>query len=344
MEHNIALTQYSKGAGCGCKISPEVLRQVIGGGDDLPNDVRLLVGHETADDAAVVRMNDTQAVISTVDFFMPIVDDAFEFGRIAAANALSDVYAMGGTPLTAVAVLGWPVEKLPASLAARVTEGGRFMCRMAGIQLAGGHSVDSPEPFFGLAVTGLVNIACIKRNSTAREGDVLFLTKPLGTGIVTTAAKRGLCKQEDLELAISYMCTLNKVGEELGRMEEVHAITDVTGFGLLGHLVEMCEGSGTQAELNYSAIPKFPFLKGYLDQFIYPDSTTRNYSAYASKVNELSTEPFFVLCDPQTSGGLLVSVSAEAAQSVGSLLAAHGLFHAPIGKMVSGQEKLIHVK
>lgn len=344
MEERIALTQYSKGAGCGCKISPEVLRQVIGEGDGLPSDPRLLVGYDTADDAAVVQLNESQAVISTVDFFMPIVDDAFEFGRIAAANALSDVYAMGGTPLTAVAILGWPVEKLPASLAARVTEGGRYMCRMAGIQLSGGHSVDSPEPFFGLAVTGLVNLQSIKRNSTAREGDVLFLTKPLGSGIITTAAKRGCCRAEDLELAISYMCTLNKVGEELGRMEHVNALTDITGFGLLGHLVEMCEGSGTRAEIMFSAVPKFPFLKSYLDQFIYPDSTTRNYSAYASKVNELSSEQLFVLCDPQTSGGLLISVAPEAAQSVSSLLAAHGLFHSPIGTMKQVQERMIHVK
>ena len=251
----IRLTQYSHGAGCGCKIAPAVLDQMLHTTVPQPHHDQLLVGNSSRDDAAVYDLGGGQALISTTDFFMPIVDDAYDFGRIASANAISDVYAMGGRPVLAIAVLGWPVDKLPPEVARRVLEGSRSICQEAGIPLAGGHSIDSPEPIFGLAVTGLVAIENLKRNDTATAGCELYLTKPLGVGMLTTAQKKGLLRPEDADLAPQSMMQLNKIGEELGRLPAVRAMTDVTGFGLLGHLAEVAEGSGLTAEVDFSKVP-----------------------------------------------------------------------------------------
>jgi selenide,water dikinase len=321
----IRLTQYSHGAGCGCKIAPAVLEQVLKSEMTSFADPRLLVGYGTKDDAAVYDLGNGRALISTTDFFSPIVDDAFDFGRIAATNALSDVYAMGGTPLLGIAVLGWPVEKLPAELAARVLDGGRAACHEAGIVLAGGHSIDAPEPFFGLAVTGEAPVAHIKRNDTARAGDVLLLTKPIGLGILATAMKRGSLKPEHAGIGTRIMAQLNKAGAALGAMPGVHALTDVTGFGLLGHLLEVCEGSGLGAEIDFDRVPVIPEARTYLELGAYPDGSFRNWKAYAEKVEGASSmERMMLLSDPQTSGGLLIAARAEEVNEVAAICARHG--------------------
>jgi selenide, water dikinase len=343
------LTQYSHGAGCGCKISPKVLDEILKSNIVLPDNNKLLVGNSSKDDAAVYDLGNGMALISTTDFFMPIVDDAFDFGRIAAANSISDVYAMGGKPLMAIAILGWPVEKLPVEAAQKVIEGGRTICAEAGIPLAGGHSIDSPEPIFGLAVTGIVPIENLKKNNTAQEGDYLFLTKPLGVGILSTAQKRGLLKEEHLPMMIEQMTTLNKIGEELGKIKGVTAMTDVTGFGLLGHLIEMAEGSGLSAEIYYDKIPVAAGVKEYIAQRIFPDATTRNWSSYSDKVKFEKgvnvMEAFTLLPDPQTNGGLLVSVSEESLEEVKNLLQQHALEEriTPIGKIMVWGEKLVYI-
>lgn len=303
----INLTEYSSGAGCGCKIAPEVLSKILHT-NEAARFENLLVGNDTRDDAAVLDLGNGTALISTTDFFMPVVDDVFQFGRIAATNAISDVYAMGGMPVMAVAILGWPT-KLSPELAQQVVAGGRSICAEAGIPLAGGHSVESAEPFFGLAVNGLVAAENIKQNCTAKPGDLLFITKPLGLGIITTAAKRKLVKPEDLDNAIQLMATLNKIGAELGKLKAVTALTDITGFGLLGHLTELAEGSNCSVEIEFDKLPLIEGLSYYLDKYIYPDMTTKNFSAYSSKTNELSASQLFITCDPQTSGGLLVAVN-----------------------------------
>jgi selenide,water dikinase len=302
------------------------------------------VGNETKDDAAVFDLDGDQCIISTTDFFMPIVDDAFDFGRIASVNAISDVYAMGGKPLMAIAILGWPIGKLPAELAQKVLEGSRAVCAEAGIPLAGGHSIDSPEPIFGLAVTGAIRKAHIKRNDTARSGDLLYLTKPLGVGIISTAQKRGVAAPADLEEAVRLMTELNKIGADLGALPEVTAMTDITGFGLLGHLIEICEGSGVSAEISYPDVPLLTNLRHYTGQMIYPDNTMRNWSSYQAKVEGIGSESLLTLCDPQTSGGLLVCVEASASQAVEDLLAAKGLPIHCIGKLLPRSEKPVLVK
>jgi selenide,water dikinase len=342
----VKLTQYSSGSGCGCKISPTVLKEMLSSTDTFPSHPNLIVGHESNDDAAVFDTGNGTFIISTTDFFMPIVDDAFTFGKIAATNALSDVYAMGGTPIMAVAILGWPISKLNTVLAAEVIEGGRFMCRMAGIPLAGGHTIESPEPFFGLAVTGTVLPEHLKKNNTAKEGDQLFITKPLGIGIISTAAKRGMASEGDILAAVSYMCTLNKMGEALGKIAGVNAVTDVTGFGLLGHLIEMTEGSKLSAEISFDKVPIIPAAKNYASQFIYPDMTTKNFSAYSSKTSTLTAEQLFVLCDPQTSGGLLVSVAKEAVDEYLQCVrdfSLQGIADQCIGEMTIQKEKIVSV-
>jgi selenide,water dikinase len=345
IDETIKLTQYSHGAGCGCKIAPKVLDEILKSSIAFPGNDKLLVGNQSKDDAAVYDLGNGTALISTTDFFMPIVDDAFDFGRIAAANSISDVYAMGGKPLMAIAILGWPVEKLPVELAQKILEGGRTICAEAGIPLAGGHSIDSPEPIFGLAVTGIVPIENLKRNNTAQEGDHLFLTKPLGVGVLSTAQKRGLLKEEHLPLMIDQMSTLNKIGEELGKIKGVTAMTDVTGFGLLGHLIEMAEGSGLNAELYYNNILVATGVKEYIAQRIFPDATTRNWSSYSDKVKFEKgvnvMEAFTLLPDPQTNGGLLLAVREEAVDEVQTLLGNSGKF---IGKMVGQAEKMIIIK
>ena len=346
----IRLTQFSHGAGCGCKIAPKVLDEILTSSLTVPDNSRLLVGNSSKDDAAAYDLGNGMALISTTDFFMPIVDDAFDFGRIAAANAISDVYAMGGKPIMAIAILGWPVEKLPAALAQKVLEGSRAICAAAGIPLAGGHSIDSPEPIFGLAVSGLVEIKDLKKNNTAKAGDILFLTKPLGMGILTTAQKRGLLKEEHLPVMINQLTQLNSIGEALGKIKGVSAMTDVTGFGLLGHLIEMAEGSGISAEINYAAMPVAEGVREYLNQRIVPDSTYRNWNSYSSKVGFEKgvnvMEAFNLLPDPQTNGGLLIAVNVTAVEEVKNLLKANGLekFTEPIGRfIVAGEKKCILV-
>ncbi len=350
MNDTIKLTQHSHGAGCGCKIAPKVLDEILKSSFTIPDNKNLLVGNNSKDDAAVYDLGNGTALISTTDFFMPIVDDAFDFGRIAAANSISDVYAMGGKPLMAVAILGWPVEKLPVELAQKVIEGGRTICAEAGIPLAGGHSIDSQEPIFGLAVTGIVPTENLKKNNTSQEGDLLFLTKPLGVGILSTAQKRGLLKEEHLSLMINQMAMLNDIGEELGKIKGVTAITDVTGFGILGHLIEMTEGSGLSAEIYYDKLPIAAGVKDYIAQRIFPDATTRNWNAYSDKVKFEKgvnvMEAFTLLPDPQTNGGLLFSVQQGAVASVKPLLQEHkmDLFAEPVGMMIKEGEKRVFVK
>ena len=346
----IRLTQYSHGAGCGCKIAPKVLDEILKSNISVPDNKNLLVGNSSKDDAAVYDLENGMALISTTDFFMPIVDDAFDFGRIAAANSISDVYAMGGKPLLAIAVLGWPVEMLPVELAQKIIGGGRTICNEAGIPLAGGHSIDSPEPIFGLAVTGIVNKEDLKKNNSAEVGDLIFLTKPLGVGILSTAQKRGLLKEGHLQIMIDQMTTLNKTGESLGKIKGVTAMTDVTGFGLFGHLIEMAEGSCLSAEVYYGKIPVADGVKEYISQRIFPDATTRNWSSYSDKIKFEKgvnvMEAFTLLPDPQTNGGLLISVKENAKDEVIGLFKKEGLekFIEPIGKFISKGEKMIEVK
>ena len=272
---------------------------------------RLLVGNDSRDDAAVFDLGNGQAIVSTTDFFMPIVDDPFDFGQIASVNAISDVYAMGGKPLMAIAVLGWPLDKLPPEVAGRVLEGGRAACACAGISLAGGHSIDSPEPMFGLAVTGQVAMENLKRNDRAVPGCKLFLTKPLGVGLIATAQKRGLADQADFERAVEQMIKLNSLGALLGSQSGVRAMTDVSGFGLLGHLTEMCEGSGVSATLDSGRVPRLENIDRYIDEGCTSGGTDRNFDSYGSKIGPLTKRQKALLCDPQTSGGLLVAVDPD---------------------------------
>jgi selenide,water dikinase len=312
MKHeDVRLTQFSHGAGCGCKISPQILGTILKSSQVLIPDPNLIVGNDTRDDAAVYDLGDGTAIISTTDFFMPIVDDAVDFGRIASVNAISDVYAMGGTPIMAIAILGWPIDKIPAEVAGKVLEGSRLACKEAGIALAGGHSIDSPEPIFGLAVTGRVNVANIRKNSTALPGNKLFLTKPLGVGALSTAQKKGILKEEHATIARDSMVQLNKAGESFAKLPYVKAMTDVTGFGLLGHLVEMCEGSRTSAEIQVKKIPVIPEALEYIKEGAIPGGTNRNFASYGHHVSEISDQQKHILCDPQTSGGLLISVIPE---------------------------------
>ena len=272
---------------------------------------RLLVGNDSRDDAAVFDLGNGQAIVSTTDFFMPIVDDPFDFGQIASVNAISDVYAMGGEPLMAIAVFGWPLDKLTPEVAGRVLEGGRAACACAGISLAGGHSIDSPEPIFGLAVTGQVAMENLKRNDRAVPGCELFLTKPLGVGLIATAQKRGLADQADFERAVEQMIKLNSLGALLGSQSGVKAMTDVSGFGLLGHLTEMCEGSGVSATLDSARVPRLENIDRYIDEGCTSGGTDRNFDSYGSKIGPLTKRQKALLCDPQTSGGLLVAVAPD---------------------------------
>lgn len=347
MSEPIKLTQYARGAGCGCKIAPAVLEQILAATKINQTGNHLLIGNSSNDDASVYDLQNGQALIVTADFFMPIVDDAFTFGQVAAANAISDVYAMGGKPITAIAILGWPIDKLSAELAAKVLDGARDICAKAGIIISGGHTIDSAEPFFGLSVNGLAPIENIKANNTANEGDILLLTKPLGVGILATAQKRGLLSAEHENLMIDQLIALNSFGELLGAEKGVTAMTDITGFGLLGHLIEMCEGSGLSAELNYAAIPKLESAVGYAKQFILPDATYRNWNAYGDKVSIVptidATESFALLNDPQTNGGLLIATKPSSLESIVKLAQKNNISISEIGAFTNKQNKSIAV-
>lgn len=343
MSEPIRLTQYSHGAGCGCKISPRVLETILAGSGAQNLDPRLWVGNASRDDAAVYALDDERGVVSTTDFFMPIVDDPFDFGRIAATNAISDIYAMGGDPLMAIAILGWPVNVLPPEVAREVMRGGRAVCDAAGIPLAGGHSIDAPEPIFGLAVTGVVEKQYLKRNDTGTAGCRLYLTKPLGIGILTTAEKKAKLREQDAGLARDWMCTLNRPGSRFGKLTGVRAMTDVTGFGLLGHLVEMAEGAQLTAQLDFAAVPRLPGVDYYLTEGCIPGGTLRNFDSYGDRVAPISDEQRNLLCDPQTSGGLLVAVAPEGEQEFLAVATELGLQLAPIGRLVERRDHAVEV-
>ena len=344
----VRLTSFSHGSGCGCKLSPPVLEEVLKSNLTFPDEERLLVGNHTKDDAAVYDLGEGQALISTTDFFMPIVDSPFDFGRIASANALSDVYAMGGRPVLALSILGWPLGKIPPNVARRVIEGARTVCAEAGVSLAGGHSIDCPEPLFGLAVNGIAPIEHIKRNDGARVGDLLFLTKPLGIGILSTAEKKGLLLPEHRGLASSWMLRLNKLGGELGSWPQVHAMTDVTGFGLGGHLSELCAAGGLSAVLDFESIPLLPGLDHYVKCKCVPGGMERNWLSYGDKIRGTDEYRKVFLGDPQTSGGLLVAVAPEGRDAFCALLEENGLgdFTTPLGRLeeARGDGVLIEVR
>lgn len=349
--NHVKLTQYSSGAGCGCKISPKDLNEILknqGPAENLSHTFNdLLVGHDARDDAAVYRLNENESIISTTDFFMPIVDDASDFGRIASVNAISDIYAMGGYPVMAIAILGWPLKKLSTETAGEVLKGAREVCQDAGIPLAGGHSIDTEEPIFGLAVTGRVetgqNNNRLKKNSEARKGDLVFLTKPLGIGILTTAEKQGILEYKDRHLALEQMKKLNTFGREVSDLAAVHAMTDVTGFGLLGHLLEICRGSRLSADLDITAVPVIAGARDYLKKGAIPGGTERNWQSYSSDIKGLpgeDTDPDLELrrlyCDPQTSGGLLITVDENAGDEFLERATAHGLSLKPIAVLNDG--------
>jgi len=345
----LKLTRFSHGAGCGCKIAPQVLETILAGTKLVSTNPRVLVGNDSNDDAAAYELENGTVIISTTDFFMPVVDDAKSFGMIASANAISDVYAMGGTPFLAVAVLGWPVSTLPAETAQQVLEGAREICAKAGVAIGGGHSIDAEEPFFGLAVTGTVEKKNLKRNNTAKEGDILFITKPIGVGILSTAQKRDVMQAGDDEIMLNSMTMLNNIGEHLGKIEGVHAMTDVTGFGLLGHAIEMTRGSNLSVELNYASVPVLEQCKKYLAERIIPDATYRNWNSYSAEVQFEQgvnvMEAFSILPDPQTNGGLLIAVDPESVNAVQALFNVNNIeCIEPIGRMIAQQDKTVIVK
>jgi selenide, water dikinase len=345
LNDTIKLTQHSRSSGCGCKIAPAVLQEILKSSTPTSAFEKLIVGNESNDDAAVFDIGNNQAIISTTDFFMPIVDDAYDFGKIAAANAISDVYAMGGKPLMAIAILGWPIGKLSNEIAQQVIAGGRNICHEAGIPLAGGHSIDALEPMFGLAVTGIVAKHCMKKNNTAKQGDLIYLTKKIGVGILATAEKRGLLREEHQGIAVSQMTALNSFGALAATQDYVSAMTDVTGFGLLGHLIEMAEGAALSAELHYNKIPLIAGLQHYTTQMCVPDNTFRNFNAYQNKTSTISGEQLFTLCDPQTNGGLLITIDAKHQTDFETFMKANGLsdFAMPIGSMKERGASLINV-
>ena len=319
MEDNIRLTQFSHGGGCGCKIAPAILREILARTPPMGGYPDLLVGTESSDDAAVYRLNAEQAVIATTDFFMPIVDDPYDFGRIAATNALSDIYAMGGRPLFALALVGMPIDKLPVDAIQRILAGGEAVCRAAGIPIAGGHSIDAPEPIYGLVGIGLVHPEQVKRNDRARAGDVLILGKPIGVGVLSAALKKGELSALGYEQMLATTTRLNTVGTRLGQMAQVHAMTDVTGFALLGHLLEICRGSRLGAVLDYPGVPVLSVALELAQRGYATGAAERNWASYGHEVAlpaALAEWQRKLLCDPQTSGGLLVSCAEEAAEEV----------------------------
>ena len=343
---SVRLTEYSHGAGCGCKISPKLLNEMLGQTQDQMINSGLIVGNESRDDAAVYDLGDGRALISTTDFFMPIVDDPYTFGMISGCNALSDIYAMGGKPLMAIAIFGWPIDKLPTEIASQVIEGGRAICKTAGISLAGGHSIDSPEPIFGLSVSGVVKMEHLKRNTGAQIGDSIFLTKPLGVGILSTAQKQKKVTSSDYLQAVEQMSQLNEIGSEIAKISGVNAITDVTGFGLAGHLLEICQGSKVGATVCFNDLPLLSNIYCDIDKGCIPRGTKRNYDSYGHFLNKLSTLQNTVLCDPQTSGGLLITVSEESLFDFHELLKRHQINLQSIGKIIkpNSKKEVVHIE
>ncbi|KQZ30221.1 selenide, water dikinase SelD [Duganella sp. Root1480D1] len=340
----IKLTSFSHGGGCGCKIAPGVLSEILKNTNGFPVPKELMVGIETADDAAVYKLNDEQALIATTDFFMPIVDDPFDFGRIAATNAISDVYAMGGTPIMALALVGMPVNKLPIDVIGKIIKGGESICNEAGIPIAGGHTIDSVEPIYGLVVLGLVHPSKVKRNADAKAGDVLVLGKPLGVGVLSAALKKGVLGDEGYKAMIDNTTKLNKPGKALSELPGVHALTDVTGFGLLGHLLELARGAKLTAKLNMSQIPLLPGVEKLAHDGFFTGASGRNWDAYGKDVllsPDISQPQHTLLTDPQTSGGLLVSCDPSSVDEVLALFRSHGFEHAAvIGEMAAGEPRV----
>lgn len=341
----VKLTRLSHGGGCGCKIAPALLQKILGATQASLPFPNLLVGAETSDDAAVYRLNDQQAIIATTDFFMPIVDDPFDFGRIAATNAISDIYAMGGTPLMALAIVGMPIDKLSPETIRLILQGGESVCRDAGIPIAGGHSIDSQEPIYGLVAIGVVHPDLVKKNNAAQAGDLLILGKGLGVGVLAAALKKEILSDAGYVQLIATTTQLNKVGSDLVAMAGVHALTDVTGFGLLGHLLEICRGSNLQAAIQFDQIPILSEALHFAQQGIGPGAIARNLASYGHEVDFASTLAEWqqrVLADAQTSGGLLVSVSENEAENVLKKFQLAGFEQASIiGKMQTGSPRVV---
>jgi selenide,water dikinase len=342
--NNIKLTSFSHGGGCGCKIAPGILADILKNSTGFPVPKELLVGIETADDAAVYKLNDEQALIATTDFFMPIVDDPYDFGRIAATNAISDVYAMGGTPIMALALVGMPINKLPIEIIGKIIKGGESICAEAGIPIGGGHTIDSVEPIYGLVVMGLVHPSKIKRNADAKTGDILILGKPIGVGILSAALKKDALDAAGYATMIASTTKLNKPGIALSNLPGVHAMTDVTGFGLLGHMLEVARGSGLTAKLEMAKIPLLKNVQQLAVDGYVTGASERNWAGYGHDVvldKDISVVQKALLTDPQTSGGLLVSCDPSSVAEVLALFAREGFADAAvIGEMVAGQARV----
>ncbi len=336
---DVRLTMLSHGTGCGCKIAAGTLHEILAGSAGGGTHPKLLVGNAQKDDAAAWDLGDGNLLLSTTDFFMPIVDDPFDFGRIASVNALSDIFAMGGRPIFALAVLAFPVDKLPIGQVQRILDGCKAVCEEAGIPLAGGHSIDNPEPIFGLAVNGLVKKENLKKNGGTKPGDLLYLTKPLGVGLLTTVVKMGLLPATELGPAVAVMTRLNSIGAQVAALSGVSAMTDVTGFGLLGHLYEMCDASGVSARLFWEKVPVLDKVSNFLYAFCLPKGANNNIAAFGHALVEPTDAQRFILADPQTSGGLLIAVSPKERQALESLLGEAGLYAEPIGEVVEKAEK-----
>ena len=339
----IRLTQFSHGGGCGCKIAPAVLSEILAASPvrGLPRE--LLVGTETSDDAAVYRLNDTQALVATTDFFTPIVDDPFDFGRIAATNAISDVYAMGGKPIMALAIVGMPLDKLPVSVIGKILQGGESVCAKAGIPIAGGHSIDTLEPIYGLVALGLVHPDRVKRNSSAKPNDILILGKPLGIGILSAALKKGKLSEAGYAAMLDWTTRLNTPGEALSEMSAVHALTDITGFGLAGHLLEICRGSKLAAKVRFDALPVIPEALDWVKQGVATGASERNWAGYGQDVVLGKDFPAWkknLLTDPQTSGGLLVACAPDSVQDVLKKFSAEKFEAAVIGSLAEGPARI----
>jgi selenide,water dikinase len=341
------LTSLSHGGGCGCKIAPGVLSEILRSTTAMPLPPELLVGIETSDDAAVYKLNDTQALVATTDFFMPIVDDPFEFGRIAATNAISDVYAMGAQPIMALALVGMPVNVLPLSVIGQILDGGQSVCRAAGIPIAGGHTIDSVEPIYGLVALGLAHPDHIKRNADAKVGDVLVLGKPIGVGILSAALKKEMLPDEGYKAMIANTTQLNTAGPDLAKLKGVHALTDITGFGLAGHLLEMARGAKCTVQLDWDKVPLLTGVKELATQGCITGASGRNWQGYGAEVAlpaNFAAVDQSLITDPQTSGGLLVSCAPEAVPRVMATFKAHGFAHATvIGQICAPESHALRV-